>query len=49
MSPIRKKTTVSKKTSSVKKTEASNSKTKQVNSKQSLKKKLNEFGDEDAL
>jgi hypothetical protein len=48
MSPIKKKAEP-KKSTPVKKTEASNSKTKAVTSKQSLKKKLNEFGDEDAL
>lgn len=49
MSPIKKKDSATKRSSPVKKTEASNSKTKAPTSKQTLKKKINEFGDEDAF
>ncbi|WP_300570782.1 hypothetical protein [Flavobacterium sp.] len=49
MSPAKNKPAAQKKTKPVKKTEVSNSKTKSVTSKQGLKKKLNEFGDDDAL
>lgn len=49
MSTAKNKIIAQKKSSTVKKTEASNSKTKSVTSKQSLKKKLNEFGDNDSL
>lgn len=49
MSPAKNKTTTQKKSTPIKKTEASNSKTKSVTSKQGLKKKLNEFGDNDAI
>jgi hypothetical protein len=38
-----------KKSDAKKKTEASNSKTKSVGSKQTIRKKLNEFGDNDSL
>lgn len=38
-----------KKSDAKKKMEASNSKTKSANSKQNNKRKLNEFGDEDAI
>ena len=49
MSPAKNKTSIQKKNTPIKKTDASNSKTKAVTSKQGLKKKLNEFGDDDAL
>ncbi len=49
MSPAKNRTIAKSKTGPAKKTPASNSKTKSVTSKQGLKKKLNEFGDEDAL
>jgi hypothetical protein len=49
MSPIKHKKTAPKKDNTVKKTEPSNSKTKSDTSKQGLKKKLNEFGDDDAI
>lgn len=49
MSPAKNKNAAPKKNSPIKKTEPSNSKTKSVTSKQGLKKKLNEFGDDDAL
>ncbi|WP_395057065.1 hypothetical protein [Flavobacterium sp.] len=38
-----------KKSDAKKKTEASNSKTKSSNSKHTIRKKLNEFGDNDSL
>jgi hypothetical protein len=38
-----------KKSDAKKKAEASNSKTKSDNSKQTIKKKMNEFGDNDAV
>jgi hypothetical protein len=38
-----------KKSDAKKKTEAANSKTKSDNSKQTIRKKLNEFGDNDAM
>jgi hypothetical protein len=38
-----------KKSDAKKKTEVSNSKTKSNNSKQSIKKKMNEFGDQDSI
>lgn len=49
MSPAKKKTTPKKRSTPIKKTEASSSETKSVASKQGFKKKLNEFGDDDAL
>ncbi|WP_169630200.1 hypothetical protein [Flavobacterium humi] len=51
MAPARTKTAASKKASPKKKpnTSSSGSETKSVASKQGLKKKLNEFGDDDAL
>lgn len=51
MLPAKKKTADPKKNSPIKKKTApnSNSKTKSVTSKQGLKKKLNEFGDDDAI
>lgn len=49
MSPAKNKPIAKSKTGPAKKTEASNSKTKSVTSKQGLKKKLNEFGDDDAI
>ncbi|MEO8516123.1 MAG: hypothetical protein ABI426_05230 [Flavobacterium sp.] len=49
MSPAKKKATVPKKVSTNKKTEPLKSNTKLVTSKQGLKKKLNEFGDEDSF
>ncbi|MES2811070.1 MAG: hypothetical protein V4670_01240 [Bacteroidota bacterium] len=45
----RNKPTIRQKKTAVKKNEVSSSKTKSVTSKQGLKKKLNEFGDEDSL
>jgi hypothetical protein len=38
-----------KKSDAKKKAEATNSKTKSDNSKQSIKKKMNEFGDQDSI
>ena len=38
-----------KKSDAKKKTEAANSKTKSINSKQTIRKKLNEFGENDSL
>lgn len=49
MSPAKNKSTTQKKTTTVKKTETANSKTKPEATRQGIKKKLNEFGDEDAL
>ncbi len=50
MSPLKKKVATPKKNNTInKKIEPSNSKTKSVTSKQGLKKKLNEFGDDDSL
>ena len=45
----KKHTIAPKKRDAKKKTKVSNSKTKSDNSKQTIKKKLNEFGDEDSL
>ena len=49
MSPAKNKAAVPKKSSPIKKKTAPDSKTKSITSKQGLKKKLNEFGDDDAL
>lgn len=49
MSPAKNKMTTPKKSSPIKKKTTPDSKTKSVTSKQGLKKKLNEFGDDDAL
>jgi hypothetical protein len=47
---IKKQHTIApKKSDAKKKTEAANSKTKSDNSKQTIRKKLNEFGDTDSL
>ena len=48
--PIKKQQNIApKKSDAKKKTEASNSKTKSDNSKQTIRKKLNEFGDNDSF
>jgi hypothetical protein len=48
--PIKKQHTIApKKSDAKKKTEASNAKTKSDYSKQTIRKKLNEFGDNDSL
>lgn len=46
---IKKQHTIAPKKSDAKKLEASNSKTKSANSKQTIRKKLNEFGDNDSI
>lgn len=47
---IKKQHTIApKKSDAKKKTEASNSRTKSADSKQTIRKKLNEFGDNDSL
>jgi hypothetical protein len=46
---IKRKYTATTKKNSAKKLEVSNSKTKSANSKQTIRKKMNEFGDNDSL
>lgn len=46
---IKKQHIIAPKKSDSKKLEASNSKTKSANSKQTIRKKLNEFGDNDSI